>query len=74
MIAWLYNTQLFIATAVGLLALILGLAKRKPSGLSIGALALVQLEASPPKKVVAAHSERLLYFGLVFGVFAVHPW
>ena len=43
MIAWLYNAQLFIATAVGLLGLVLGLAKRKPSGLSIGALALVQL-------------------------------
>lgn len=42
MIAWLYNAQLFIATAVGLFALALGFAKRKPSGLSIGALALVQ--------------------------------
>lgn len=43
MIAWLYSAQLFLATAVGLLAVILGLAKRKPSGVSIGALALVQL-------------------------------
>lgn len=43
MISWLYNAQLVIATAAGLFALVLGFAKRKPSGLSIGALALVQL-------------------------------
>lgn len=43
MIPWLYNAQLIIATAVGLLGLVLGLAKRKPSGITIGALALVQL-------------------------------
>lgn len=43
MIDWLYNSQLFVYTAVGLLAIGLGLAKRKPSGLTIGALALVQL-------------------------------
>lgn len=43
MIDWLYNSQLFVYTAVGLLAVGLGLAKRKPSGLTIGALALVQL-------------------------------
>ena len=43
MIAWLYNAQLFVSTVAGLLALILGLAKRQPSGFSIGALALVQL-------------------------------
>lgn len=42
MIAWLYSAQLFITTAVGVLTLVLGLAKRKPSGISIGALALVQ--------------------------------
>ena len=43
MISWLYSAQLFISTAVGLLGLVLGLAKRKPSGITIGALALVQL-------------------------------
>lgn len=43
MISWLYSAQLVIATAVGIVALILGLAKRKPSGFSIGALALVQI-------------------------------
>ena len=43
MITWLYSAQLFIATAVGIICLLLGLAKRKPSGLSIGALAIVQL-------------------------------
>jgi len=43
MIDWLYSAQLFIATAVGLLTLTLGFAKRKPSFLSLGALALVQL-------------------------------
>lgn len=43
MIAWFYSAQLIFATAVGLLALGLGFAKRKPSGISIGALALVQL-------------------------------
>jgi len=42
-IAWLYSAQLFIATSVGVVTLVLGLAKRKPSGISIGALALVQL-------------------------------
>lgn len=43
MIAWFYSAQLIIATAAGLLALGLGLAKRKPSAISIGALGLVQL-------------------------------
>lgn len=43
MIDWLYSAQLFTATAVGLVALVLGLAKRKPSALSIGALAVVQI-------------------------------
>ncbi len=43
MIAWFYSAQLIFATAVGLLALGFGFAKRKPSGISIGALALVQL-------------------------------
>mgnify|MGYP000709265081 CR=1 FL=1 len=43
MISWLYSSQLFLAVAAGLLTLVLGLAKRKPSGISIGAIALVQL-------------------------------
>ena len=43
MITWFYSAQLFLDTAVGLFALTLGLVKRKPSGLTIGALALVQL-------------------------------
>lgn len=43
MIDWLYSAQLAIDTGVGLLALVLGFAKRKPSGISIGAVALVQL-------------------------------
>ena len=43
MIDWLYSLQLVIATAAGSLAVILGLAKRKPSNLSLGALAVVEL-------------------------------
>ena len=43
MIDWFYSAQLIVSTAAGLLALALGFAKRKPSGVSIGALALVQL-------------------------------
>lgn len=43
MIDWLYSVQLAVATVAGLFALVLGIAKRKPSGWSIGALALVQL-------------------------------
>ena len=42
MIAWLYSAQLFITTGVGIVAITMGLAKRKPSGISIGAIALVQ--------------------------------
>ncbi len=43
MITWLYSSQLVLATAVGIVTLIFGFANRKPSGISIGALALVQL-------------------------------
>ena len=43
MIDWLYSAQLVIATAAGILCGFLGLAKRKPSGFSIGALAVVQV-------------------------------
>lgn len=43
MISWLYSAQLIIATAAGLITLLLGFAKRKPSGISIGSLAAVQL-------------------------------
>ena len=43
MISWLYSSQLFLAITAGSLTLILGLAKRKPSGISIGALAIVEL-------------------------------
>lgn len=42
MIPWLYSAQLFITTAVGIICLLLGLVKRKPSGVSVGALAIVQ--------------------------------
>ena len=40
---WFLVTQEIIATAVGVFGLLLGVAKRKPSSLSIGALALVEL-------------------------------
>lgn len=43
MIPWLYSGQLFIATAGGIICLLLGLARRKPSGLSIGVLAVIQI-------------------------------
>lgn len=43
MIDWFYSAQLIIATTVGLFALILGFVRRKPSAISIGALALVQV-------------------------------
>jgi hypothetical protein len=43
MIEWLYIGQLVLSTAAGCLAVILGLAKRKPSNLSLGALAIVEL-------------------------------
>jgi hypothetical protein len=42
MIDWLYSAQLFVATAIGLFSLVLGLARRKPSAISIGSLAVVQ--------------------------------
>lgn len=40
---WLLVTQEAIASAVGSFGLLLGMAKRKPSMISIGALALVEL-------------------------------
>lgn len=43
MINWFYSVQLIVSTLVGLFALILGFAKRKPSGISIGSLALIQV-------------------------------
>lgn len=43
MLDWLYSGQLILATTAGLFAIALGIIKRKPSGLSIGSLALVQL-------------------------------
>lgn len=43
MIDWLYSAQLIVSTAAGLFTMGLGFAKRKPSFLSLGALALVQL-------------------------------
>jgi hypothetical protein len=42
-IPWLYSSQLVIAIAGGIICLLLGMAMRKPSGLSIGVLALVQI-------------------------------
>ena len=42
MIPWLYSAQLVLATSAGIVCLLLGLARRKPSGISIGVLALVQ--------------------------------
>jgi len=43
MIEWYTWVQLGVAVAAGLLCLVLGLAGRKPSDLTIGALALVEL-------------------------------
>lgn len=43
MIDWLYSIQLFLATVAGVFAVTLGLARRKPSNWSIGALAVVEL-------------------------------
>lgn len=43
MISWLYEAQLWVYVIAGLLSAFLGLIKRKPSGLTIGALALVEL-------------------------------
>ena len=40
---WFLVAQEIVATAVGVFGLLLGVAKRKPSSLSIGALALVEL-------------------------------
>ena len=43
MIEWLYSSQLAIATAAGLLCLLLGLFKRKPSLISLGSIAVIEL-------------------------------
>lgn len=43
MLDWLYSAQVAIATISGGLCLILGLAKRKPSLISLGSIALVEL-------------------------------
>lgn len=43
MTEWLYLAQVWVATGAGLFALVLGFAKRKPSVLTLGALALVEL-------------------------------
>ncbi|MCM3656700.1 hypothetical protein M3147_05475 [Agromyces mediolanus] len=43
MIEWYTWVQLGVAVAAGLLCLVLGLAGRKPSDLSVGALALVEV-------------------------------
>jgi hypothetical protein len=43
MLDWLYSTQLAISTTAGLLCLLLGLIKRKPSLISLGSIALVEL-------------------------------
>lgn len=43
MIEWLYLTQLWIAVAAGLMTLALGIFKRLPSLVSLGAIALVEL-------------------------------
>lgn len=43
MLNWLYETQLWVYVVAGLVSTFLGLVKRKPSGLTIGALALVEL-------------------------------
>lgn len=43
MIDWLYSAQLWGASIAGLFAIAMGFAKRKPSGLTISALAAVQL-------------------------------
>lgn len=41
--SWLYEAQLWVYVGAGLLTTFLGLIRRKPSGLSIGALTLVEL-------------------------------
>ncbi|WP_203135773.1 hypothetical protein [Microbacterium sp. JZ31] len=43
MILWFTIVQLVVAVVAGLLAVVLGLAGRRPSDLSVGALALVEL-------------------------------
>lgn len=43
MIFWFTITQVSVAVIAGLLCVILGLAGRRPSDLSVGALALIQL-------------------------------
>jgi len=43
MILWLTIVQVVVAVAAGALCLVLGLAGRRPSDLSVGALALVEL-------------------------------
>ncbi|WP_345752915.1 hypothetical protein [Microbacterium rhizophilus] len=43
MILWFTIVQLAVAVAAGLLAVVLGLAGRRPSDLTVGALALVEL-------------------------------
>ena len=43
MAEWLYLAQLWVASGVGVVSLILGFARRKPSVLTIGAIALVEL-------------------------------
>lgn len=43
MILWFTLVQVSVATIAGLLCIILGLAGRRPSDLSVGALALVEL-------------------------------
>ncbi len=43
MLDWLYSAQVAIATSAGVLCLILGLAKRKPSLITLGSIALVEL-------------------------------
>ena len=43
MILWFTLAQVIVATAAGLLCVVLGLAARRPSDLSVGSLALVEL-------------------------------
>ncbi len=43
MILWFTLAQVFVAVAAGLLCVVLGLAGRRPSDLSVGSLALVEL-------------------------------
>lgn len=43
MVDWLYSAQLAVGVIAGLFAIVMGLAKRKPSGYTVGALGLVEL-------------------------------